>query len=62
VRELHHVQPAGDERAGAGCDDGPGRACGFEVGEQGARAGNFGGVVAVFDGDLAFCGADVWTC
>ena len=29
------------------------------MGEQGAGAGDYGGVVAVFDGDLTFCGADV---
>lgn len=60
VRELHHVEPAGDQRAGTGCDDGPGRAGGFEAGEEGAGAGDLGGVVAVVKRDFAFGGADVW--
>jgi len=30
------------------------------VGEQGAGAGDFGGVGAVVFGDLGFGGADVW--
>jgi hypothetical protein len=60
VRQFHHVQPAGHQAVGAGGYDGPGRAEGLEVGEQGAGAGDFGCVGAVVFGDLGFGGADVY--
>lgn len=65
MRQLHHVQPARDERACARGDDGPGRAGGFEVGEERAGAGDFDRVGAVPERDLAFgcadvCGKDLW--
>lgn len=59
MRELHDVQPAGNEGSCAGGHDGPGDLCGFEVVEQGAGAGDFGGAGAVVEGDGAFGLADV---
>lgn len=59
MRQFHHVQPAGDEWAGSGGDDRPGRTGGFEMVEEGAGAGDFDRVAAVVDGDLAFGFADV---
>lgn len=58
--ELQDRQPAGDERAGAGCDDCPGDLEVLEGGEEGAGAGDFGCVAAVLQGDLAFECADVY--
>jgi hypothetical protein len=51
---------AGDEGDGSGGDDGPGRGPGDELLEEGARAGDLDGVLAVVLGEEPFHVLDVW--
>ena len=59
MRELHHVQPARDERAGPGCDDGPGHGGRLKLIEEGAGSADPDGRGAVFERDGTFDFADV---
>lgn len=57
--QLQDPQPAVDEGAGARGYDGPRGGEAVEGAEELAGSGNFDGVVAVFEGELAFEFADV---
>lgn len=60
LRELEHLEPAGDQGARAGRDHAPGGARGLQRLEEMPRAGDLDGVLAEFLGDETLYVTDIW--